>query len=451
MTNKNNLIHLQNYLKKFGPTATRKEIGRVFGLKKTARNEKYNKIFGKQSADTSGIYKLTEVLGDKKSRDKILNEAKEGVKAFGKTVALISKNLPRKPAVVKVTGDKAVAEVKNSKVIYTLEELIKVCGIDMNEWTCKKFWGNSYGDNFQAKAEFERRKDGPTFKQIVEELKEDALNYSPIVDKISYKSNSQGLLLEITAFDLHLGKLGWAPSDGQDTNINISKEVFKNAIVELVEKAKKIGAISRIAFPIGNDFLTCDNSNSTTFASTPQSVDSRFPKVFKEGRKLLVWAIDYLKQVAPVDVIYVVSNHDTDSMFHLADALECWYRNDENVNIENSPAPRKYYRFKNNLIVYDHGDKVAPHKLAVVASLECKDWSAVQHRELHLGHFHHEKSLIIGDQDLNSCILRVIPALSGSDYYHNSHGYVGAKQRAQAFVWHPENGLETILYSKSNN
>jgi hypothetical protein len=425
-TEQDKIKHIKELAKNVDSTTVRKEIGKIWGLKKTARNEKWRKIFGGEES-------------------KILKTGKKIYKIEG------VKNTKFPAPKVEVKGDKAVVDVKNSKVIYTLDELIEVCGINMDEWAVVKFWGNSYGDNFQAKAEFAKRKDGPTFKQIVEELKEDALNYSPNVDKISYQSDGKGLLLEICCFDLHLGKMGWKPSDGGDWDINIAKETFKNAVVELTEKARKIGNISKICFPIGNDYLTCDNSNNTTYASTPQSVDSRFPKVFKEGRKLLVWAIDYLKQFAPVDVVYVVSNHDTDSMFHLADALECWYRNDENVTVENSPAPRKYYRFKNNLIIYDHGDKVKFEKLPVVASVEYPEWSLVKNREFHVGHVHNERSYRLDVADHNAAIIRVIPALSGSDYYHNSNGYVGAKQRAQAFVWHPENGLETILYSKSNN
>jgi len=427
-----------SYIKKFAEkndaTNVRKEIGKVWGLKKTARNEKFNKLFSKSPTSIKLSNGSTIKVGTNEDKIHSFNGCKKAAS-------------PQ----VNIKGDKATVEVKGASDIRTVEELLAYADIDLAEWAVAKQSVNVWDGKYQVKAELARKKQENNLKQIIEELREDALNFAPNIDKINYKSDPNGLLLEICAFDLHLGKLGWQPSDGGDWDITIAKQVFKNAVVELLEKARKLGNISKICFPIGNDYLTCDNSANTTHALTPQSVDSRFPKVFKEGRKLLVWAIDYLKQFAPVDVVYVVSNHDTDSMFHLADALECWYRNDENVNIENSPAPRKYYRFKNNLIIYDHGDKVKFEKLPTVASVEYPEWSLVKNREFHVGHIHHEKSYRLENADHNSAVIRVIPALSGSDYYHNSHGYVGAKQRAQAFVWHPENGLETILYSKSNN
>jgi hypothetical protein len=432
-----------SFAKTHSSAETRKEIGRVFGLKKSARNRKFNRMFGAISWE-AGTENGEKVVNLKR----VVNDSADRVLAFGRALGDAARG--KKPK-VEVKGDKATVEVKDALNIKTVDDLLSYAQIDLTEWNVVKQFVNVWDGKYQVKAELARRKDNTSFRKLVEELKEDALNYSPNVDKILYKSDDKGLLLEICCFDLHLGKMGWAPSDGGDWDINIAKETFKNAVVELTEKARKIGNISKICFPIGNDYLTCDNSNNTTYASTPQSVDSRFPKVFKEGRKLLVWAIDYLKQFAPVDVVYVVSNHDTDSMFHLADALECWYRNDENVTVENSPAPRKYYRFKNNLIIYDHGDKVKFEKLPTVASVEYPEWSLVKNREFHVGHIHHEKSYRLDNADYNSAIIRVIPALSGSDYYHNSNGYVGAKQRAQAFVWHPENGLETILYSKSVN
>jgi len=458
-TERQKIEYIQSLIKlKVDESVVRKEVGRVFSIGKSARNEKYNKYFKNDNTHKINLPKMTKKISEMESDadvgkaidklTKLIKPKNTGGKIYTQPAIKSAKKANK---VFQVNGDKAVAEVKGVEDIRTVEDLIAYANIDMNIWEVTKTVANLWNGMWQIKAEFKRKVEEINLKQIIGELKEDIINHSPKLELITHSKDKGGLLLEITAFDLHFGKLGWAPSDGSDTDINIAREVFKKAVIELVDKSQKFGGISKILMPIGNDYLTIDNSNNTTFANTLQSVDSRFPKVFKEGRKLLVWAIDYLKQFAPVDVVYVVSNHDTDSMFHLADALECWYRNDKNVNIENSPAPRKYYRFEDNLIIYDHGDKVSPQKLAIVASTEYKDWSLVKNREFHIGHFHHEKTLIVKDLDVNSAIVRTIPALSGSDYYHNSHGYVGAKQRAQAFVWHPSDGLQAVLYSKSNN
>lgn len=332
--------------------------------------------------------------------------------------------------------------------VKTIDDLIKFHKIDLDVWEVVKFSSTLWDSRVGVRGEFKKKTELVDIKQIFEDLKTDLLAVAPKVAKIHNRQFESDRLLEVCAFDLHLGKLGWEQSDGQNYDLEIAERVFKDAIIDIVSKAKNFGEFDRIVFPIGNDYLTCDNSHNTTYASTPQSVDSRFPKIFKKGRELLVWAIDLLKEVAPVDVVYVVSNHDTDSMFHMSDAIECWYRNDENVNVDSVPHPRKYYRFGDVVIAFAHGDKIALNKFPTLATAEYKEWSMCNHREVHTGDKHHERAFIAEE---NSCIIRIIPSLSGNDTYHNFHGFIGAKQRGQGFIWDRKNGLEAIIYSKSEN
>jgi hypothetical protein len=399
---------------KLTDTQIRREI-RKLGYKKTAANNWFNKIFA--SLPSPGV----------SVRELDIN------------------TLPQTQASFTYSNDAGVAESTTSN-IRTIEDLIRVCDIDTNIWECIKFVGNSYGENFQAKGEFKRKVSVET-NQIIIDLKADLLNYSPNKKQYNYSIDPslESVMLEVCAFDLHLGKLGWKPSDGGDFDISIAKERFKESIADIVYSARSYN-IEKILFPVGNDYLTIDNEQNTTTKFTPQSVDSRFPKIFKEGRELLVWAIDFLSTVAPVDVIVVAGNHETNSMHHIGDSLECWYKNDKNVSIDNLPSPRKYRKYGDVLIGYDHGDKIKIAKLPMIMASECEYWSKCSHREIHIGHLHHERAVATED---GSCIVRIIPALSGNDNYHNTHGYIGSKQRAQGFVWNKDSGLCSILYSRS--
>jgi hypothetical protein len=427
-----------NYIKNFSrgatPTVTRKEIGRVFGLKKTARNEKYNKLFGDQQLqNTGGIYKLINTMGNKDVRDKVLSEANKRVVAFGKAV---------KPAVVKVTGDKAVAEVKNSKVIYTLEELIEVCGIDMNEWTCTKFVGNSYGDNFQAKAEFAKKKDTP-LRQILEEFKDDALNYSPVVDKIKYKQVNDGKLLVVNLADAHVGKLSNKEMSGHNYDLKIAKEIYMKTLHDLIDKAQKQGSIEKIWYIAGNDYLTIDTPQNTTTKGTVQEVDTRFSKIFREGRKLLIESIEVLKRIAPVHIIVMPGNHDRSAMFHLGDALECWYRNDANVTVDNEDKLRKYYTYKDCVFGVTHNDTIKQEKLLQMGLVEYgKEWGAAKRRFWFTHHVHHLHARNVQGQEIWT-----FPSVSGSDEYHQSHGYVGSTRTALAMIFSHDN-LEAVFQAQ---
>ena len=334
----------------------------------------------------------------------------------------------------------------------TLEELLDRCGIDKNEWNVKAFKPNSWPTNTkhhgvvifsQVKAYLERKVTRRT-KTTVEDLKKDLIKLSPIVKTKFPRPVSNGRLLEVCVPDLHLGKYGEKDEVGTEYNSKIAEEVFMNAIVQICDRAQKQGAVERIVFPIGNDFLNIDNKAKTTTAGTPQDCDISFSKMFRRGRILLTQAINYLSQIAPVDVVVCPGNHSQVSEFHLADCLECYFHNTEDVTVFNNFKTRKYYSFGQNLIVYTHGDKEKPDKLPLIAATEEPAlWAQCKYREIRLGHLHHE---IVKEH--SGVKVRVVPSLSGNDAYHFERGYVENVRVAQGFVFDKETGLEAIIYSK---
>jgi len=338
----------------------------------------------------------------------------------------------------------------------TLDELLDRCAIDRKEWHVRFFKPNSWPvlskDGpivfSQVKAVLERIIPRQTSKRV-NEMKEDLKAMSPKVGKFTYDFCRRGgenneRLLEISAFDLHLGKYVDSSQAGHSYNIEIAKEIYLSAIMDVVEKAQALGGIDRIVFPIGNDFLNVDNNQRTTTAGTPQDCDGNFPNIYKEGRKLLVKIINLLKEYAPVDVITCPGNHDSSSMFHISDAIDCYFYNDENVSVENSNRMRKYYGFGKNMIVFAHGDKGKMSDMPLAAATEEPEmWAKSRFRELHVGHIHQEKVT-----EVQGFKIRVIPSLSGTDVWHGERIYTGNLRVAQGFVFDSEHGLESIIYSK---
>jgi hypothetical protein len=431
-TDKENQIY--TFAKTHSSAETRKEIGRIFGLKKSARNRKFNQMFG--SISWEGGERNGERVVNLRG---VVNDATESVSAFGQALGDVARG--KKPK-VEVKGDKAAIEVKNSKAIYTLEELIKVSGIDMNEWSVSRFTANSYGDNFQAKAEFVRKKEN-SLKQILEEFRDDALNYAPNVDKIPHPEVVNGKLLVINLADAHIGKLCNKEQAGHNYDLKIAKEVYLRTLNDLIGKAKKQGGIETIWYIVGNDYLTIDTPQNTTTRGTPQDVDTRFSKIFREGRKLLIDTVEILKQVAPVHIIVVPGNHDRSSMFHLGDALECWYHNDENVTVDNDDKLRKYYSYGFNAFSITHGDGIKPEKLIQVPLYEYgPEWGAAKRRYVFCGHFHHYKV-----HNMQGTEIWTFPSVSGSDDFHQLNGYVGSTRQAIAMVFSDDN-LDAVFYSQ---
>lgn len=346
------------------------------------------------------------------------------------------------------------------KQIKTLPDLLSECKVDLGKWKVKSWKPNSWNTSFKVKVEgeeqikivtnyqvtanLERRPEKP-LKDIYSGILSEIKKHSPKVSKIHNNSKNNNLLLEIALADIHLGRLSWKPSDGSDYDLKIARKLVFDSVYDLMAKSSKFGDYKQIVLWISGDFFNCDNQEGTTTKGTPQTNDSRFPKVFKEGKDILVELVNCIKQVAPVEIVFSYGNHDNNSLFHLGEVISAWFHNDQNVKVNNDPTPRKYRKFGNNLICWTHGDK-ALKKLPEIASGETPHWSSCKYREWHVGHLHHEKVETI---ETGAIKTRVMPTIAGIDKYHCENGYVNNIRCLQAFVWDEKDGLQSILYSKS--
>lgn len=351
------------------------------------------------------------------------------------------------------------SEVSNR--IIDEKQLLEIYNIDLNEWEIEKkiinTWEtinkNSKGETvvtplFQVKIWLKNKIQTKTFESIRYEFIEDLKNLSPTVPKINYPKHTSSHLLEINIFDLHFGKIAWELETNSTYNIETATQLFNDSISEFIKVASHY-SIDKILLPIGNDFFNSDRStpfNSTT-KGTPQEEDARWQYTFKEGRKLLVNNIIRLSQLAPVDVIMIPGNHDFEKNFYLGDSLEGWFHNNPNVTINNSPNPRKYYHYHNNLIGFTHGDSEKPANLPLIMAQENPTlWSSTKFREFHLGHFHHKKEIKYqSTNEYNGIKLRYMGSLSGNDAWHHKKGYIGATPTSEAYLWSQDKGLKAIF------
>lgn len=354
------------------------------------------------------------------------------------------------------SGNKAEINKNSKEEVKTLNDLIKVCEIDTDEWKvedweCKRYnsWIKKDGDiynepRYSISAKLKRLTvDNSPKKQaklLLEEIK-DIL--SKEVKPVKYKeyTPTEGLLLELSAPDLHLGKLSWAEESGEDYDIKIACQRYREAIYSLIGRVP-LDSVERILLPIGNDMITIDSRKNTTTAGTPQDSDSRFRKMLIVLRDLLISIIDSLSTIAPVDVVVVSGNHDYDSMFTIGMVLEAYYHANPNINIDNTPRQRKYYQFFNTGIQFTHGDEEPHRELGLIFATEKTDiWANTKFRFCQLGHFHKNKKInYLSVDDYQGFQIQIIPSLSGTDAWHNTKGYNSLKQ-AKAFLFDREDGL----------
>ena len=334
--------------------------------------------------------------------------------------------------------------------VRTLDDLIRVCHIDAIEWEIVSYecvsWPfsikNADGDiesktMYRVKARMKPRRDAIAVRDVIRQLVEDAGQHCPVYLPIERNDvGDDACLALITIPDLHLGKLAWPEETGEAYDVEIAAACFCESVRDLLRKLNPY-KLEKIVFVFGNDFLHSDNLVGTTTRGTKVDNDGRFQRVYREGRRLLVWAIEQARIVAPVDVLIVPGNHDRQSAYTLGDSLECWFRQCDDVRISNEAATRKYYEWGSVLLCFVHGDEVRPKNLPLLMATEQPEaWGRTTWREAHTGHLHQTQL-----SEHNGVNVRINPSLCAADAWHKSMGFIGNKRSAEAFVYQREDGM----------
>ena len=245
-------------------------------------------------------------------------------------------------------------------------------------------------------------------------------NHSPHYPSIKRKIKLNNHLLVINPADIHIGKYANHLETGDGYNVEIACERVLEGLQGLIDKSQGF-EVDRVLFCIGNDILHIDNVYNTTTAGTNQDVDGKWWEHFEIALALYVKCVEILREIAPVDVIHSMSNHDYQSGFHLAHALKSWFRNDSEVTFDISVAHRKYYQYGKNLIGLEHGDGAKMDKLPLLMAQERPHlWSETTHRYWYLHHLHHKvKHKWLDAKDFIGVTVEYMRSPSGTDSWHS--------------------------------
>ena len=266
-------------------------------------------------------------------------------------------------------------------------------------------------------------------------------NHSPHYPSIKRKIKLNNHLLVINPADIHIGKYANHLETGDGYNVEIACERVLEGLQGLIDKSKGF-EVDRVLFCIGNDILHIDNVYNTTTAGTNQDVDGKWWEHFEIALALYVKCVEILREIAPVDVIHSMSNHDYQSGFHLAHALKSWFRLDSEVTFDISVAHRKYYQYGKNLIGLEHGDgaKMANFPLTMAQERPLL-WSETTHRYWYLHHLHHKvKHKWLDAKDFIGVTVEYMRSPSGTDSWHSRKGYVGVPRAVEGFLHEKDSG-----------
>ena len=258
-------------------------------------------------------------------------------------------------------------------------------------------------------------------KGLIEEIK----NYSPNYPKLNREKIKGGHLLVIDIADLHINKYAETFLTGSEYNSKIAVERALQGTQGIIQKASGFH-IDKILFVIGNDVLNIDNSTRTTTKGTPQDTDVNWFTAFNIAKDCYIKCIELCIQVADVDVIHCPSNHDYVSGCFLAETLDAWFRNCDNVKFETSPKYRKYYQYHLNMIELEHGDKGRVSNLPLVmAQEEPIMWATTKYRYGYLHHVHHQDKIQFqSGKDYIGVNVTYLRSPSSPDLWHSEQQFI---------------------------
>lgn len=256
-----------------------------------------------------------------------------------------------------------------------------------------------------------------------------------------YLNGDKMLLIDIA--DLHHNLQASMFTSGDDYNCDIAEQLFFYVINDVLSRTKNYD-FDEIVFVLGGDLSTADYITNTTVKGTSQDNDLHYYEACERLYAMTIKAIDLLKDIAKVNVILCVGNHDEVTCYKLAKYISAWFRDDERVNVDYTPLARKYYLYGKTLMCFAHDGKV--NKLPALIANEARQlWSQADTVEVFLQHLHTEQVLM---EDNNIRIQR-LPTISARSKWTSDKGY-SSKRQCKTFIFDKQDGLTDILYTPIN-
>lgn len=330
------------------------------------------------------------------------------------------------------------------------EFLLKAHGYDPDVWeilTARSNFWNTYSKKdgilglYASRIMVKPKISGLNMDKLAEHFTKFSREYKTTTEEVSMHYTPGGKLLEINLCDLHFAKLCHYSETGNNYDYKIATNRYMQMIYDIYHRVKGEN-FEKILFIMGNDFFNTSTIDDTTIHGTKQDNDLRWSKMFTKGCELLIRSIDILRELGPMEILYIEGNHDLTVSFYALNYLYAWYRNTKDMLINTDPIGRKYVEFGKCLIGFAHGDTERNNIFKVMQVEVPEAWGRTIFREMHLGHIHHE--LVRED---GGVIVRSLPSITGTDKWHYKSGFVGNLPRVQSFIWGKDTGLDSIIYS----
>jgi hypothetical protein len=358
---------------------------------------------------------------------------------YRKTNGEYGKRLRLTPQEEDLIQESRASSVENVNENTALTVHLKQRGIKKKDVVSVKHWQSASGDyRFSVVT---KNNLGMQQRDIFNKVTAFISEYSPRYEPIKRQKGKSPHLLIINPADIHIGKYANKKETGEKYNSKVAIQRVLEGVEGLIQKSKGFD-IDKVLFCIGNDVLHIDNVYGTTTKGTHQDTDGKWWEHYELALGLYVRCVEILRQIAPVDVIHSMSNHDYQSGFHLAHTLKAWFRLADDVTFDVSVAHRKYYTYGKSLIGLEHGDGAKMDNLPLLMAQEKPLlWSKTSRRYWYLHHIHHKvKHKWRDGKDFIGVTVEYMRSPSSADSWHARKGYTGAPKAVEGFLHHKEYG-----------
>lgn len=333
-------------------------------------------------------------------------------------------------------GTKKISTISDNQP-RSVEEIIKILKIDTKKWKLSQYWNKEKDNKWVVSALVTKIPDSVKAKEeFIEALKSHQPVLIPIVDTRKYMintANTEKVCGVLSLQDLHFGK-----GDSEE----LSQQVHQ-AATYLMDKLQTNYNVERVILILGPDTLNMDTFSGTTTSGTPvenqDSAVNAYLKAFDALCNTIYTVKHYCKNLT---VMFIPGNHDRLSSFHLVHAVSQVFKNWGDIDFDTDYKERKIYSYGYNMLCFAHGDVTIKNTPLLYAVEHPKEWGNSKHRVLYTGHYHSRKSIeVLTESEDKGFITKSLPALTGTDYWHYHHGFVGAKRSAILHVHEYNKGL----------
>lgn len=326
------------------------------------------------------------------------------------------------------------------KEIQSLEELILYGKIDTTKWKITKYvqnyWGNKTNPHWQVKAWLSPITQDEIFSEkFIEFLSNYKPSASPIQRDLPKFTNKTALILNKQ--DAHYNKFDIFGDNDMEKRFKL----IENRLDLMMMKASLTSDVDEIIYIVGSDAFNSEWTK-TTVKGTPQENISTYEDAFEQICSHEVRCINNLINNANrVRVIYIPGNHDEYVGWHLIKWLKAFFRLIPNIIFDTVNNERKYVRYYNTALMFNHGDELKPKQLAEKFPMEFRaEWSLCEHFYIFVGDKHSEDM-----KDISGIkFFQILPLSNARSKWDNKKGHTCTKAEMTGFVISATHGMSDI-------